>query len=144
MSIQKRQNKRFLVVLIAKKVYYLITRSICMNNLGNKEVMSNNIRYYLKEKRKTRKQLCQDLNIAYSTFTDWCCARKYPRIDKIELMANYFGIEKSDLIEDKSDKERLSERHKRIWDDIVGEAELTDDEVKKIALYAKFIISERK
>lgn len=27
----------------------------------------------------------------------------YPRIDKIEMMANYFGIEKSDLIEDKSD-----------------------------------------
>ena len=25
--------------------------------------------------------------------------KKYPRIDKIEMMSNYFGIDKSDLIE---------------------------------------------
>lgn len=35
------------------------------------------------------------------TFSDWINAKTYPRIDKIELMANYFGIEKSDLVEDK-------------------------------------------
>jgi hypothetical protein len=29
-------------------------------------------------------------------------AKKYPRIDKIEFMANYFGINKSDLIENKN------------------------------------------
>jgi repressor LexA len=28
-------------------------------------------------------------------------AKKYPRIDKIELLANYFGISKSDLIENR-------------------------------------------
>ena len=32
---------------------------------------------------------------------DWVNAKTYPRIDKIELMANFFGIDKSDLIEDK-------------------------------------------
>ena len=30
-------------------------------------------------------------------------AKKYPRIDKIEILANYFGILKSDLIEEVSE-----------------------------------------
>ena len=43
--------------------------------------------------------MCHDLGVSYSTFSDWYNAKKYPRIDKIELLANYFGVEKSDLIE---------------------------------------------
>ena len=41
-----------------------------------------------------------------STFSDWVHARTYPRIDKIELMANYFGIEKSDLVEERTKSQR--------------------------------------
>ena len=37
----------------------------------------------------------------YTTFTDWVKGNAYPRIDKIELMADYFGISKSDLVEEK-------------------------------------------
>jgi len=36
------------------------------------------------------------------TFSDWVNAKTYPRIDKIELMANYFGISKADLVEERS------------------------------------------
>ena len=39
------------------------------------------------------------MHIKYSTLSDWINGNKYPRIDKIEILANYFGIEKSDLIE---------------------------------------------
>jgi hypothetical protein len=44
-------------------------------------------------------------------------AKKYPRIDKIEFMANYFGINKSDLIENKNispTEPKLSEGEKEI------------------------------
>lgn len=71
-----------------------------MTSLGNKEVMSKNLKYYVKHSNKGRKQICNDLNVSYSTFTDWYNGNKYPRIDKIELMADYFGIQKSDLIEE--------------------------------------------
>lgn len=52
-------------------------------------------------KGKSRREVCKDLGLSYSTFSEWVSAKKYPRIDKIELMANYFGCEKSDLIEEK-------------------------------------------
>lgn len=72
-----------------------------MSDLGNKEVMARNIKKYMELNKKTRKEMCKVLGFPYSTLTAWLNADIYPRIDKIELMANYFGIEKSDLIEDK-------------------------------------------
>ncbi|HEL2311855.1 TPA: helix-turn-helix transcriptional regulator [Streptococcus suis] len=71
-------------------------------SLGNKEVMSNNLKYYMDKKGVDRNQLCSDLDLKYMTVSDWINAKTYPRIDKIELLANYFGINKSDLIEEKS------------------------------------------
>ena len=73
-----------------------------MSDLGNKEIMALNIRHYLEQSGKTRTEVCNDLGISYSTFTDWVNGNTYPRIDKIELMANYFGVEKADLVEDRN------------------------------------------
>lgn len=72
-----------------------------MSDLGNKEIMSKNIQYYMGKYEKTRQDMCEALGVKYTTFTDWVKGNTYPRIDKIELMANYFGIEKSDLVEEK-------------------------------------------
>lgn len=71
-----------------------------MSNLGNKEIMAKNIRYYMDKYQKTRNEMCEALGVKYTTFTDWVKGNSYPRIDKIELMANYFGISKADLVED--------------------------------------------
>ena len=72
-----------------------------MSDLGNKAIMAENIKYYMEKNNKTRNDVCDDLGIKYTTFSDWVNAKKYPRIDKIEILANYFGIEKSDLVEEK-------------------------------------------
>jgi putative prophage lambdaCh01, repressor protein len=70
--------------------------------LGNKDIMARNIQYYMDLTGKSRNDMCEALNIKYTTFTDWVKGNTYPRIDSIEKMANYFGIEKSDLIEEHS------------------------------------------
>ena len=72
-----------------------------MSDIGNKDVFAKNLAYYIDKSGKTRGEICDELGIAYSTFSEWVKARKYPRIDKIELLANYFGILKSQLIEDR-------------------------------------------
>lgn len=73
-----------------------------MTALGNKHIMADNIAYYMSVKGVDRNQLCDDLNFKYSTVSEWLAAKKYPRIDKIEIMAEYFGITKSDLIEERN------------------------------------------
>ena len=75
-----------------------------MSSLGNKQVMAKNIRYYMEKNGLNATDLALELDFKYSTVLDWLKANIYPRIDKIEMMANYFKIEKSDLVEDKSTK----------------------------------------
>lgn len=70
-----------------------------MSALGNKQVMAQNIKMYMEDKGISRKEFCKRLGFAYSTVTDWLNAEKYPRIDKIEMMANFFGVSKADLVE---------------------------------------------
>lgn len=70
-----------------------------MSDLGNKEIFSKNLQYYMNLYDKDRNDVCKDLDFKYPTFSDWYNGKKYPRIDKIEMLAIYFGIEKSDLIE---------------------------------------------
>lgn len=76
-----------------------------MSNIGNKETLSKNLKYYIERSGKERKELAEIWGFPYSTVTEWVNGRKYPRIDRIEIMADYFGILKSDLIEEKT-KER--------------------------------------
>ena len=75
-----------------------------MSNIGNKETMSKNLKYYIERSGKDRKTLAEIWGFPYSTVTDWINGNKYPRIDRIEVMAEYFGVQKSDLIEEKSEK----------------------------------------
>lgn len=71
-----------------------------MGGLGNKEIMAKNIKRLMEEREIDRVQICNDLNFKYTTFSDWINANTYPRIDKIELMANYFRVSKADLVEE--------------------------------------------
>lgn len=73
-----------------------------MSDLGNKEVMAKNLKHYIAQSGKDRRELSKIWGFPYSTITEWINGKKYPRIDRIEIMADYFGILKSDLIEDKS------------------------------------------
>lgn len=68
----------------------------------NKEIFANNLNFYMEKKGVDRNTLCADLNLKYTTVRDWLKGITYPRIGKIELLANYFNINKSDLIENKA------------------------------------------
>ena len=54
-----------------------------MSSLGNKQIMADNILYYMNLNNKTRNDLCHDLGFKYTTLTGWLTAEKYPRIDKV-------------------------------------------------------------
>lgn len=73
-----------------------------MSDLGNKEIFSKNLQYYMRINNKDRNEVARDLNIPYSTLADWYNGNKYPRIDKIQLLADYFNIKKSDLVESRN------------------------------------------
>lgn len=77
-----------------------------MSDLGNKIIMAQNIQRLMNKHGKDRSDICRDLGFKYTTFTDWVNAKTYPRIDKIELMANYFHVSKSELVESHNDNQQ--------------------------------------
>jgi transcriptional regulator with XRE-family HTH domain len=98
-----------------------------MSNLGNKEVLAKNLKYYVERSGKTQKELCEIVGVSTSTFNDWMKAKKYPRIDKIEIMANYFRILKSDLIEEKTEEHRQIQKKNDVLSDIIIEMRTNED-----------------
>lgn len=87
-----------------------------MSNIGNKETFSRNLRYYVEHSGKNQKMIAEDIGINRSVMNEWIKGKKYPRIDKIEILADYFGIKKSDLIEEKGVEEMTKDAgmHARI------------------------------
>ena len=85
-----------------------------MSGLGNKNIMAKNIKKYMAINKVNQTDICKVLNIAPPTFSDWVNAKTYPRIDKIEMLANYFGIQKSDLIEETAENSEQDPDIRRI------------------------------
>ena len=70
----------------------------------SKEVFASNLQRYMNAFGKNQKEIAEIVGVSAPTVNEWIKAKKYPRIDKIEILADYFGILKSDLIEDKTQK----------------------------------------
>lgn len=71
-----------------------------MGGLGNKEIFAENLKNYLEQYGMTATDLSIKLDIPLSTISNWLHCASYPRIDKIEMIANLFGISKADLVEE--------------------------------------------
>ncbi|HGR0322714.1 TPA: S24 family peptidase [Streptococcus pneumoniae] len=97
----------------------------------NKEIFANNLSFYMKQKGVDRNTLCADLDLKYTTVRDWLKGITYPRIGKIELLANYFNINKSDLIENKISTAQPSDS---LLEDITNTARKLNTDNKKIVL----------
>lgn len=109
--------------------------------MDNKNIFASNLKRYMEINKKTRREVSEAIGVSYYTFTDWVNGKKYPRMDKVEKLAAYFGILKSDLIEDKKEKpnaqdEGLSEDMKELIDCI---KKLPEDKIEMLLQVAKSI-----
>ena len=66
-----------------------------MSNLGNKQIMANNIRYYMNIHSVSQTEICNTLGFKMPTFSDWVNAKTYPRIDKNRINGQLFWRNKS-------------------------------------------------
>lgn len=74
--------------------------------MNNRNIFAENLRRLMDEAGKTRKDICEALGISYFTVSSWVNGSKYPRMDKVEMLAKYFGVLKSDLIEDRETEDK--------------------------------------
>lgn len=75
----------------------------------SKETFAKNLTYYIEHSGKTQRDVADAIGVSAPTMSDWVNGKMFPRIDKIERLANYFGCLKSDLIEDKTEMKKSNE-----------------------------------
>ena len=65
-----------------------------------RKILARNLVYFLTESKKNRKEVCQDLNIKYTTFCEWIQGNSVPKLENLDVMSRYFGIEIGDFFVD--------------------------------------------
>ena len=86
-------------------------------DLGTQEIFSRNLTRYLTESGKTQKEVADAIGVSAGTFCDWVKERAYPRMDKIQKLADYFGITKSDLVDERDiEKEKTLREDQEVLD----------------------------
>lgn len=67
-----------------------------------RKIFAKNLIYYMEKNGKTQSDLINDLGFNKSAVSTWCNGTRLPRMDKVDALAKYFHINRSDLIEEKS------------------------------------------
>lgn len=78
-----------------------------MNDDQYKKIFSRNLRRYMSLNDKNQTDLIRDLGFNKSAVSTWCNGTRLPRMDKVDALAKYFNIKRSDLIEDHSMQEKV-------------------------------------
>jgi transcriptional regulator with XRE-family HTH domain len=89
------QNHNYFCQLCTKEVFVL-EQSKKLN-----KVFADNLNYYLELNNMMQKELATYLGCSNSVISDWCCGIKMPRPEKLDKICKLFGIELSDLINER-------------------------------------------
>ena len=74
-----------------------------MSDDKQKLIFSKNLTAYIESSGKTQLEIAKSIGVSPQTFNTWCKGIAIPRMGKVQALADYFRINKSDLIEEPSD-----------------------------------------
>lgn len=124
------------------------------NLMSSKEIFAKNLKRLMDEYGKNQKEMAELIGISPTAINDWLLCKKYPRMDKIEMLAYHFGISKSDLIDlpkenktedllqESAKRKRKINQQRKIWNDNFGNTLFTEEQFKEIINFTKYILSK--
>ena len=107
--------------------------------MNPKEIVAKNLQYYLDRKGINQTQMAQELGYPEMTVSNWMKAKTYPRVDKIQEMADFFNIRRSDIEEDKENNPAITASQYPIYPPIsaglpIEVDGITDNDVEKTSI----------
>lgn len=111
-----------------------------MATYETKRIFGKNLSRYIDIRGITQLELAEKIGVATSSVSYWCNGEKMPRMDKIEMIADYLGVTKSDLLEDGSATTYIPTDKDIQFALFGGKDEITEkmyEEVKNFAAYLK-------
>lgn len=81
-----------------------------------REIFVKNLHYLMEAKGISQADICRELDVSSATVSDWCSGKKYPRVDKMQRLADLLGVLFSTLttesgIQDFEDQRRMEALH---------------------------------
>lgn len=74
-----------------------------MTDKEQRKVFRNNLLRVIQGSGKTQKEIADAIGVSQQTFNAWCRGISLPRIGKIELLAQYFNVPKSQFLDEAKD-----------------------------------------
>ena len=93
------------------------------SKMDSRTIFVRNLHQLLGEKGASRKEVSEAIGVSYFTFTSWWNGTKYPRIESIELLADYFSVSVPELVGDMPDtpKEKYTEENNDVVQVAIGQ-----------------------
>lgn len=114
--------------------------------MNTRDIFRQNLSFYIERSGKNKRIISAEMGIPYTTLVDWANGNKFPRADGIEKLAEYFKILKSDLLEEKDEKEKAAASDETLmfalWE---GDTkDITPQMLDKVREFARFVREEER
>lgn len=110
-----------------------------MSDDKQKIVFSKNLNFYIDAHKKTQLEIAKAIGVSPQTFNTWCKGIAIPRMGKVQALADYFHINKSDLIEEHGPEH--SAQRQRSEQLLEYYEQLHNNEQDRVLTYAKNLLS---
>lgn len=97
-----------------------------------RDIVALNLKRLLRENKKKQVDLVRDLDLSQAIVSEYLNAKKYPAPDKMQLLADYFGVMKSDIMQEKpatKEGDGLSPERKAFMDKVM---KLSDSQFRMV------------
>ncbi|EOD3718497.1 helix-turn-helix domain-containing protein [Staphylococcus aureus] len=74
-----------------------------MENNKVRKILSENLQELMNDKNIDQRELAEAIGVSQPTVSNWIQQTKYPRIKRIQQLADYFDVPKSRITESKKD-----------------------------------------
>lgn len=115
-----------------------------------RDIFVKNLRYLMEAKGVSQADICRELNVSSATVSNWFTGLKYPRIDKMQRLADMLGVRYSTLttehgLQDYEDQIRLEALHQnpRLGLLFDHSRKMSSDDVDFMLQIAERILKER-
>lgn len=71
-----------------------------MSDQSINQAIGKRLCYLLDKHQKTQEDLAEYMGVSQATVSNWCKGIKLPRIDRLDNICKYFGVNRSELIPD--------------------------------------------
>ncbi|EGQ2779152.1 TPA: helix-turn-helix transcriptional regulator [Staphylococcus pseudintermedius] len=99
--------------------------------------LSDNLKRLMKEHNVDQKELAEAIGVSQPTISNWIKQTKYPRIKKIQDLADYFNVPKSKITENQNIQQETIAAH-------FDKEDLTEEEMEEVRQFIEFIKNRKK